>query len=248
MHEDYLAPPEQTLRYAVYSVRNTMKDGLIYTRSFIVVKNGYNVITRFTRFQEYAGIYVHGTYKPITATPETKLHFICHFLNYALVDHGSEFGLRHVFGVTKPMLEQFFSHYALEKQPDGSYRCQESVERCISTVTDFMSRLCSRFDGYMELSKSELYEEHTHMTRKGQIVRKQIPDFQVDGIPSADGPFRDMPTKVMEILLPMAFRYTEDIAFGLCLQAFAGLRAGEVCNVRQECSPLGAGIRFVEVE
>ena len=247
MEEYALAPPEQTLRYWVYSVRNTMEDGLIYTRSFIVVKNGYNVITRFTRFQEYAGIYVHGIYKPITADPETKLYFICGFLNYALVDHGSEFGIRHVFGVTKPVLEQFFFDYALEKQSDGSYHSQESVERCISTVTDFMSRLCSRFDGYMKLSKSELYEEQTRVTRKGQMVRKQVPAFQVTGIPGTDdGPFRDMPTKVMEILLPMAFRYAEDIAFGLCLQAFAGLRAGEVCNVRQECSPLGAGIRFVE--
>ena len=52
MEEYALAPPEQTLRYGVYSVRNTMEDGLIYTRSFIVVKNGYNVITRFTRFQK----------------------------------------------------------------------------------------------------------------------------------------------------------------------------------------------------
>ena len=151
MHEDNIALPEQRLRYAVYSVRNALQDGLIYSRAFIVVKNGYNVITRFTRLQEYAGIYVHGTYKPITSTPETKLHFICHFLNYALVEHGSELGLRHVFGITKPVLEQFFSHYALEKQPDGSYRSQESVERCISTVTDFMSRLCSRFNGYARI-------------------------------------------------------------------------------------------------
>ena len=46
-------PPEQDQRYAVYSVRNTAEDGLIYTRSFIVIKNGYGVIVRFTRLQEY---------------------------------------------------------------------------------------------------------------------------------------------------------------------------------------------------
>ena len=61
--------PEQDQRYAVYSVRNTVEDSLIYTRSFIVIKNGYGVIVRFTRFQEYAGVYERGTYRPITSNP-----------------------------------------------------------------------------------------------------------------------------------------------------------------------------------
>lgn len=238
--------PEQALRYAVYSVQNRMDDGLVFTRSFIVVKNGYNIIVRFTRLQEYAGIYAHGTYRPITANPEAKLYFICGFLNYVMVDHVNEFGIRRIYDITKKVMESYFNHYAMEKQVDGSYRSKETVERCVLTVTDFMRRLAMKHGGYMKIHKDELYEEKTRITRKGQLVKKQVPAFQVTGVPTTDGPFRDMPTKVMEILLPMAFRYAEDIAFGLCLQAFAGLRAGEVCNVRQECSPLGAGLRFTE--
>lgn len=94
-------PPEQDQRYAVYSVRNTAEDGLIYTRSFIVIKNGYGVIVRFTRLQEYAGVYVNGTYRPLTSNPEAKLYFICGMLNYCLVDHGARFGIRHVFSITR---------------------------------------------------------------------------------------------------------------------------------------------------
>lgn len=237
--------PEQVLRYAVYSQQNRLEDGLVFTRSFIVVKNGYGVITRFTRLQEFAGIYARGTYRPITANPETKLHFICGFLNYLLLEKCENEGL-YVFDITKKMMESYFSHYALEKQEDGSYRSKESVERCVTVVTDFMSRLIAKYGSNMKVFKEELYEEQTHFTRKGQLIRKQVPAFHVTGIPTTDLPFRDIPTKVMEVLLPMAFRYAEDIAFGLCLQAFAGLRAGEVCNVRQESSPLGAGIRFTE--
>lgn len=240
-------PPEQIQRYAVYSLRNTMEDGRVFARSFIVIKNGYDVIARFTRFQEYAGIYTRGTYKPITANPEAKLYFICGMLNYILVDHGAEFGIRHVFGITKAMLAQYFDAYAMEKQSDGTYHSRESVERCITTVTGFMSRLSWKFGGFMQVSGAELYEEKTCVTHKGQLIKKSVPAFQATGIPEGSNTFRDMPTKVMEILLPLAFRYTRDIAFGLCLQAFAGLRASEACNVRQECSPLGAGIRFTEV-
>jgi len=242
-----LIPPERIQRYTVYSLRNTMEDGRVFTRSFIVIKNGYDVIVRFTRFQEYVGVYAKGTYKPITANPEAKLYFICRMLNYILIDHGAEFGIRHVFGITKPILAEYFDAYAMGKQSNGTYRSRESVERCITVVTGFMSRLSWKFGGFMEVSGPELYAERTCVTHKGQLIKKSIPAFQATGIPESNGPFRDMPTKVMEILLPLAFRYARDIAFGLCLQAFAGLRAGEACNVRQECSPLGAGIRFTEV-
>lgn len=246
MEEKTFLSPESALRYAVYSVRRTTESGLSFARSFIVVKNGYNVIVRFTRFHEYAEIYAQGSFRPLTANPEAKLYFICAFLNDALVEQGGEYGIRHVFDITKPIMASFFNRYALEKLPDGRFRSRESIERCVAAVTGFMSRLCSQFGGYMRLSKDDLFETKTRMNRQGQLIRKPVPAFQVVGIPNPNVPFRDIPTKAMEILLPMAFRYTEDIAFGICLQAFAGLRAGEVCNVRQECSPLGAGIRFVE--
>jgi integrase len=38
-----------------------------------------------------------------------------------------------------------------------------------------------------------------------------------------------------------------EVAFAICVQAFAGLRPGEVCNVRQECSPLGNGLSITSV-
>jgi hypothetical protein len=72
-----LDPLELDQRYAVYSVRNTLEDGLTYTRSFIVIRNGYGVIVRFTRFQEYVGGYESGTYRPLTSNPEAKLYYIC---------------------------------------------------------------------------------------------------------------------------------------------------------------------------
>ena len=247
MDGNFLTELEKIRRYSVYSLQNTTKDGLVFTRSFIVIKNGYHIIVRFTRFHEYTGVYARGTYRPITSNPEVKLYFICKMLNYTLVEHGSEFGIRHVFDITKPMLNRFFNSYAQEKQADGTYRRKESVERCISTVTSFMSRLCAKFKGYMKISREELFEEKLCVTHKDQLIRKAIPVFQATGFSQAESVFRDIPTKVMEILIPMAFRYAREIAFGLCLQAFAGLRAGEVCNVRQECSPYGAGIRFVEM-
>lgn len=53
---------------------------------------------------------------------------------------------------------------------------------------------------------------------------------------------------MLELLVALALRYTPDIAFAICAQAFAGLRAGEVLNMRQENSPAGRGIIFTYIE
>ena len=103
----------EAARYAVYSYEAATETGLAYTRSFIVLKNGYDIIVRFTRFQDFAGIYKAGTVFPISSDPQRKLHCICMMLNYIIVDHGAEYGIRHVFGITKPMLVDFFEAYAL---------------------------------------------------------------------------------------------------------------------------------------
>lgn len=94
MEQNYL-DPERTMKYAVFSIRNSLENGISYRRSFIVLKNGYGMIVRFTRLEDYAGIYSWRTYKPLQADPEPKLYFICGMLNYMLVENGKRFGIRH---------------------------------------------------------------------------------------------------------------------------------------------------------
>jgi integrase len=84
--------------------------------------------------------------------------------------------------------------------------------------------------------------------RRGRQNLQKRPAFQAKGFLSHKKAFRDLPTKAFQILLSLAFRYAPDIAFAMCLQAFAGLRAGEVCNVRQEGSPFGNGLIFTYME
>ncbi len=124
-------------RYGVYTYRTSTDDVLVYSRSFIVVKNGYGIV-RFTRLHEFAGF---KNYKPITSDAEGKLYCICGMLNYVLVEHGKEFGVRHVFKITAGMLQKYFDSYSYEKKEDGGFRSKETICKCISVVTHFMSNL-----------------------------------------------------------------------------------------------------------
>ena len=136
----------------------------------------------------------------------------------------------------------------MTEKSDGGYHKESTVETCIAVVTAFMANLSRKFGGFIKVKREELYVEKTIRLHTGKLEVRHIPDFQATGIfEESDGPFRDMPSRVMEILIPMAKKYAPDIAFGIALQAFAGMRAGEVCNVRQQCSQYGPGLRFVEI-
>lgn len=235
-------------RYAVYEHKLVTADGMTYPRSFIVIKNSYGVIIRFTRLHNFAGAYENKVYRPLASDAKEKLHYICRMLNYVLVDHYSIYGIDHVFKVSKDMLVSFFMDYALEKKPDGTHKGSQSIEKCVYAVTLFFSKLIYKYGSYVALRRNELYKEKEICTGKGKWIKKKIPDFQIRGVPEEKGIFRDIPTKVFQILMNLAVRYSPDIALAIGLQAFGGLRPGEVCNVRQESSPKGAGILFTIID
>ena len=196
--------PEKIQRYGVYTFRTATKEGLVYARSFIVVRNGYGVIVRFTRLQDYAGF---KTYKTITSNAEKKLYYVCGMLNYVLVDHGQRFGIRHVFGITAQMLQEYFDYYASGRKADGDYRGRDSILKCISAVTAFMANLVWKFGGYMKVTRQDLYRDEVAYDRNGRRYHKAVPVFQTVGMPVRKRIFRDM-------LSASAFRRLPDFVPG----------------------------------
>lgn len=235
-------------RYAVYEHKLVTEDGLAYGRSFIVIKNKYGVIVRFTRLHMFSGAYENKVFRPLASDANAKLHYICMMLNYILLDHYDLYRVNHVFRITKEMLTCFFMDYALTQKQGGGYRSGASIEKCVSSVVLFFRKLIFKYGGHVAMKKDELYKEVQAYSKNGKQIRKLVPDFQIRGVPEKAEIFRDIPTKVFKILVNLAVRYTPDIAFAIGLQAFAGLRPGEVCNVRQEGSPKGSGIIFTYLE
>ena len=229
-------------RYAVYERRLVHDGTIVYSRNFIVLKNQYDVIVHFTGFHKYVTTYGNAVYRPIASDTREKLLYVCDMLNYILIDHYDTTGSAHVFKINRKMLETFFQNYALEALPNGRHRSRQSIEKCVSSVTEFFRKLHKKYGEYMAIGIEQLYSEKTVQGSRGKSRKKLIPAFQVRGIPENKGIFRDIPTKVFALLIHQAFKNTPEIAFAICVQAFAGLRPGEAMNLRQENSPLGTGI------
>jgi integrase len=232
----------------VYERRLTHEGTIPYSRNFIVLKNQYGVIVHFTGFHKYAVTYDDAVYRPIASGAREKLLYVCDMLNCVLIDHHENTGAVHVFQINRDMLETFFRDYALELLPNGTHRNRQSIEKCISSVTIFFRKLCLEYSGYMSISIDQLCRERLVYSRRGKTGKRLVPDFRVCGIPDGKRIFRDMPTKVFALLLNRAFKYTPEIAFAICVQAFAGLRPGEAMCLRQENSPFGAGITVTMID
>ena len=235
-------------RYGLYSHRLIAVNGEVYTRYFIVVKNRYGLIARFTRLHNYVGAYDGKVFAPLVSDAEAKLRYVCVMLNYVLIDQYDRFRVNHVFKIGREALECFFRDYAQGTLKDGSHRGQQSIEKCVQAVTMFYRKLRRKFGGYVLLREADLVAETTVRDRRGHPHQKKVPTFQVRGFPKHADAFRELPTKAFQILLNLAFRHAKDIAFAICLQAFAGLRAGEAMNVRQESSPQGNGLIITRFE
>jgi len=235
-------------RYAVYE-RKLIRDGtMAYSRSFIVLKNQYGVIVHFTDFHKYTVTYDGTVYRPIASDAREKLVYVCDMLNYLMVDRYETTGVSHVFQINRDMLEMFFRDYALETLPNGTHRSRQSIEKCVLSVTMFFRKLCRKYGGYMETTIDQLYDESSLHGDRSRKRKKSAPNFQVWGIPENKRIFRDIPTKVFALLLNQAFKHTPEIAFAVCVQAFAGLRPGEAMNLRQANSPLGAGVTITIID
>ena len=249
MENDLLAL-EQRLdqyRYGVYKHRITAADGSVCARPFIVVRNQYGVIVRFTNLHNYAELYAGKIVMPIAADAEKKLYYVCKALNYVLIEHRAVFGIESVFGVTVEALARFFRDYAETPMANGKFRSPQSVGKCVSTIAGFFKKLRRKHGERVSLTEQDLFVQRTFTNRRGIKETKDVPAFQVRSIQKDGTVFRELPLAAFKVLLNLAFRYAPDIAFAICLQAFAGLRAGEVCNVRQAGSPIGAGITFTHI-
>jgi integrase len=238
-------------RYGLYYHKQTAPDGSIYTKPLIVLRNGYGDIVRFTRLHRFADASADKLFVSIASSGKERLYHVCSMLNYILIDNFGQLGIDHIFAISREALSAFFQSYTIEPDSGGNLRNQVTIEKCIANIAEFFRKLKQHYGGAVAMNLDELYTEKTAFGRNGRKITKRVPMFQVRGMPKQSTVFRELPTAAFKILLTLAFRYAPDIAFALCLQAFAGLRAGEALNVRQSgiaFTRIGGFVRKVEID
>lgn len=214
------------------------------TKQFIALKapDGNLQFTDFHRYVKSAS-----KIKSISDDGNKRFAYVIKFLNYV-------FGVKRITSLdqlTLDMIKDFLMNYGLGTLPgDTRHRKKFTVEICVNTILDFLTLYLKERKGKAILSPSALYETTSYTNKRGRLIKRKEPKFDVyvDDSQTEQAIFRDMPNSAFEMLFAHIAEYHKDLLMVVALGAFVGLRPSEACNVRREDSPLGAGILFHQSE
>lgn len=233
-------------KFTLYK-RELDRDGHVVTRSLIVLKDlATDMIIKVTDYADHAlymkdGLSVH-------AEDPDRLYAVCQMLDFILIKKYPMYGLTDLAGMTKEMMQAFLDEYAITELPTGGYPDLETVRAKRAAVTDFAVSLIEA--GRLPLiSKGDLVET-TYIKDKGVVVpvNRYILRTRVIKRPSGyKRLLRDMPYAIAERLLIMTELYDPDLTCAVALGLYAGLREGEICNLRLNTSVYGPCFRFTFV-
>lgn len=229
------------LRFCVYKHNLVIKDNVIITRNFIVLKYNDGTI-QFTNFHKYVNSSTNHI-KKVTSSDNSRFQFIIQLLNYAFFVEG----ITKLDDITIPIVDSFLNRYGMCELPTDdelTQRSEDTVKRCVRYVMDFLDALIEDSHCKCKISKKSLYKTVERRNKRGNVYTEKVPIFNVRYIGSKRPIFRDIPNKTFDMLFHHIVQHHKDILGLVMLSAFGGLRPSEACNVRRTDSPLGAGILF----
>lgn len=226
-------------KFAVYEF-NCEKDNCSERKRMIVLKCG-KAIKEFTGLEVFAGPY--GRQRVIKECSGQDAYYIVQFLNYIFKDSYFLYHIENLCEVTQQMVVDFFDYYR-EKEIFAEHCVgAQSLRKCVASVTNFMANCIQNIgEDKCALQFNELLEQQYAKNQSGKERLSYVPLYREKPIQAAAIKImRDISNPIYQILLDTAYECDPAIAFAMVVQRTAGLRPGEVMNLRQDCSKVAPG-------
>lgn len=227
---------EALLRFCVYTLKLVGPNNEVIERRQIVLRDADNLIVACTGLEVFSHEYT-GQEPKIQNRRQDELHYICKALNY-FFENGS---VSRICDISREMIIAYFDVYCTTPKADGTLLSKRSVHNCIRTVSYFFANLASKYP--MKFSPDDLLRiEYIRKNKDStKVTQKYIPAY----VPSRNHPSdavipRDIPLRVVQRLIDLAYIYDPMIAFAIVAQTAAGLRGACPMNMRQVDSPVSA--------
>lgn len=232
------------LKFGLHKYTFVSGAGLKKDYWFIAIKDREtNVTLELTSFTKFLRYTIRSIDSRESETIRTKGVFICMFLNYLLIDNYEEYKLDNIADITIDHGNKFLKAYA-DGIVGGKSKTLKTIEDAVLKLTIFYSDLQSI---YKKEAKYIYNINLKEINSDGKVKYK--PPFKINvDVVNGEPIFRDMPEEVFWVMLELSKQYYPELTLAIALQAFAGLRPGEVCNVRQaRCKLDGGGIKISKV-
>lgn len=235
----------KSLKFGLYKETMINEYGLIHDKWFIVLKDRKTDVvlefTPYTRFLRYTDVIID---KRRSETIKSWGQFICRFLNFVLIDNYSLFKIDEIQKVNIEIGNKFIEEYA--KGNVGS------KEKSMESLKEEMNKLCKLYSNIKDIYKKDATEIYEYKW-KYKDNRNKIRYNNYFVLNSSNNEhlefdiFRNMPNDIFEVFLRLSEIYYPELTFAIALQAYAGLRPGEICNVRQSIDPRSPGVTYQKI-
>ncbi len=223
------------------------ENGRRIERCFIVLVHKHTgVIEILTDYADYC------LYKTLgdtnySKTAETAMYSVIMLLNFIFIEKYEEYKVLNIEDITLKMAQDFLNWYTFSTTKQNTRPGKESVIAKRNHISDFLYNLCMSTKYTMKhFKKDDICEESLLRVKNGEkLIRKYllkvVYDDNDNGYKSL---YRDMPLKIVDRFITLAKIYDPELVFAIVLMAYAGLREGEVVNIRRKTSCFGPNLLF----
>lgn len=191
--------------------------------------------------------------KKLTMQNRDDVRRVCNFLNYVLFEHFWKYKVNNIADIPFKAVQAYLKEYATTKNRFNDYPSAQSVVKERNAVCYFMANLAdyrkdTREHYYARQLKSKtsqgdyafrVWKSNEHTYWEYEIQAEYFGGHEYNLI-------RDIPQKAIPIILKWIQLKAPDIYFAAVLQLCAGLREGEVVNVRRADSKYYNGIKYTK--
>lgn len=232
------------IKYAAYHVICQTQTGQKVKRTFIVLMNTDGLILCFTGLEQYIGIPSYYSTQAVTRNDEGACKAVCRFLNVTLLKHYETYRKKRIEDLTWDCVEDYMNTYAFTPfQQTG--RCPTP-----ETVRLHQLSICSFLDALKKEQKLPLMRDIDFFRERNSLLKNINRKVRIANLNTYTAEemrpqrLNDMPLSIFERLINIAKIYDPMLCLAMGIQAWAGLRASEVCNLFGSDSVLGIGIQI----
>lgn len=246
----------KNIEFGLHSLESITSLGMFKREYFIVLREkSTKVVLDFTPFSKYLRYYNKSVDTRTDSTIKAKALLIIDFLNYLFFYKYNEFKVTRIEDIKlehgQSYLQEFIDGTLINyKKKDATPQLKSKAVTitAINEITRFYNYLqrtykknvpyiygCELYRNSREINKrTKEYENVTRSVFKVKGAKYKKKELQI----------RDLWDEVLAKLFKLCDQHYPELKLALALQAFAGLRASEVCNCRQERAKQG-GVKIV---
>ena len=239
---------EDKIKKAVFTLhkRQTVIAGHSVARAMIVLRDRESgLIIRATDYADQA-FYLREKLN-IRAEDPDRLYAVCQLLNYILIERYEDYGITSISQMTLDMMEDFLADYSVRELDSGGFPVMRTIVAKRDAISAFALAMIK--EGRLPYIKEADLVETVYVKVKGFLVehRKYLLKVRAFKRPAGyKSLVRDMPVGIAKRFVMMTELYDPDITLAVVMGLYAGLREGEVCNLRMDSSTYGPCFRFTK--